>query len=108
MLLRRTGYNIFTGLTEETFNVFSEFSGDVKWHKQLPMCPKVTASEDKEGGTVTDTPHESPASDYKGTSEVSGNSESTESKIPDEESQRDTQSMAKDSNKGKTMETDLP
>jgi hypothetical protein len=53
MLLRSTGYNVFTGLTEETFNVLSEFSRDVKWNKQLPMSPKVTASEDKEGGTVT-------------------------------------------------------
>jgi hypothetical protein len=72
------------------------------------MSPKVAASEDKEVGTVTDTPHESPASDYRGTSKVSGNSESTESKIPDEGSQRDNQSKAKGSNKGKAMETDLP
>jgi hypothetical protein len=108
MLLKRTGYNVFTALTEETFNVLSQFSRDIKWDKQLPMSPKVTASEDKEGGTVTDTPHESPASDYRGTLEVSGNSESTESKTPDEGSQRDTQSKAKDSNKGKAMETDLP
>jgi hypothetical protein len=103
-----TGYNVFTGLSEESFKVLSDTSRDIKRDKELSMSPTFKVSEVKKGFSVTDAATESPASDTRGSSEVPGIIEQTESETTDEGSQGDIQSAVKDSNKGQMMETELP
>jgi hypothetical protein len=50
-------------LTDRIFNVLNDPSGDPKQDKELIMSPGTTASGVKDGGTVIDTPSETPTAE---------------------------------------------